>query len=218
MRPRCASLNLAPPLPKYIHTHGLSKKSMKCVLAVSGPLECRGCHCKFKGYFLPASVLSNTWMRMLSLFGYISISNAKTIKSSLLRASLNLESTLQWPFSENVTENTRTWCALSVFTSGRANFECTIGTCISVRLWDEQQSCLIPLSGQGSFGNAPPAHTVLHLASWRNRFRELAETQCKSSVLPIPPLQSHPWGLIWSCQANPPVARCQLHGRDRSLE
>lgn len=31
--------------------------------------------------------------------------------------------------SEIVTENTRTWCALPVFPSGRANFDFTSGTC-----------------------------------------------------------------------------------------
>lgn len=70
----------------------------------------------------------------------------------------------------------------------------------------------------GALGSLPPARRVLHLPSWRTRFRGLAQAQPKSSALPIPPLQSRPWGLIWSCQANPLVAWCQWHCWDHSLE
>ncbi len=69
-------------------------------------------------------------------------------------------------------------------------------------------------SGWLSCGNAAPAHIVLHLPSWRNHFRELAEAQCRPSALPGPSLP--PQGLIWSCQADPFVARRQPHCWDRS--
>lgn len=135
MRPRCASLNLAPTLPKYIHTHGLSPKNVKCVLSMSGLLECHGCHCTFKGqltygYFKGAICFPHKYCQIRddvysNRLGYNNVSTAKTIKSPLLTASLHLKSAP----AESVTENTRTCFALSVFPSGRGNFDSTSGTC-----------------------------------------------------------------------------------------
>lgn len=135
MRPRCASLNPAPPLPKYTYTHGLSRKSVKYALSMECPLECRGCRCTFKGqliyvYFKVAicfppkccKIRDDVYSHRL---GYNNISTAKTIKSPLLTASLNLQSAP----AESLTENTRTCFALSVFPSGKGHFDSTSGTC-----------------------------------------------------------------------------------------
>lgn len=228
MRPRCASLNLAPPLPKYIHTH------VKCALSVSGPLECGSCGgCTLEGqliygqlkrrHLFPASMPSSTWWCVL----------APVSLQQRIKCQDNEESPAQG-LSQPAAVRPRSFTGqtLSQRTPG------DVVHCLSFHLeehilispvgpaatearwlWDEsQQSCLIPLSGRGSFGITPPARVVLHLPSWRTRFRGLAQAQQKSSALPIPPLQSHPWGLIWSCQANPLVARCQWHCWDHSLE
>lgn len=195
----------------HSHTRCVAEKCEVCAVHVRPTgMSWLSCTCKgqlINGYFKGAICFLHNCCQIGSdvsshQLAYNNVSTAKTVKSPLLTASLRLQSAP----AETVTENTRTCFPLSVFPSGRENFDSTSGTSGTEArwFWDEaQQSYLIRPSGPGSFGNVPPAHIVLHLPPWRNCFRELAKAQWKSSELPIPPLWAHPWGLIWSCQANP---------------
>lgn len=149
--------------------------------------------------------------------GYNNVSTAKTIKSLLLTASLHLKSAP----AESVTENTRTCYALSVFPSGRGNFDSTSGTCS-----DRSQMILGWVAAE-----------LLDSSEWR---RELWERSSGSHISPSATLEELLQRAGWSpvevqrlahpshsvsplrphlkLSGQPLVAGCQLHCWGRSLE
>lgn len=151
-----------------IHSH-MARKSVKCVLSMSGPLEC--C-CTFKGqlingYFIGVICSPHKCCQIRDdvcshQLGYNNISTAKTIKSPLLTSSLNLN-----PPPQRVSQRTpgHVLHCLS-FHLEEGILIPPVGPAATEARWfsdEAQQSCLNPPSGPGSFGNAPPAHIVLHL-------------------------------------------------------
>lgn len=101
----------------------------------------------------------------------------------------------------------RTYCALSVFPSGRPSFDFTGGTCSdrSQMIWDDSKpSWLISLERLTELWEQSSSSVVLHLPSWRNHFRELAEAQCKPAALPGPARSSRPGASSEVVRPTPP--------------
>lgn len=209
-----------------IHSH-MARKSVKCVLSMSGPLECRGCCCTFKGqlisgYFIGAICSPRKCCQIRDdvcshQLGYNNVSTAKTIKSPLLTSSLNLQSAP----AESVTENTRTCFALSVFPSGRGNFDSTSGTCSDrsqmIFRWGaaellESSEWPRELWERSSSSHSSPSATLeepLQRAGW-SPVEVLRLAHPSPSVSPLRP--------HLKLSGQPLVARCQSHCWDRSLE